>query len=285
MLRKDRINELFKERENGKNKRRSLLLTLGIVTGLCVAFTILGFKTPLPLPEEEGQFVLLGADEFGQDAYEPEPVQPEKETVEPEQREKPETPEQPETPEPEQAEPDPLETGNEDDAPEITKPEDPKPESSPETQPEKEPETEPEKEPEKPKNRFTFDKDKFGKGDKGQDGDQGVKDGEENTLGKSYTYKKTEYGSVGVVGGSGRGFIDMPKINDDSQENADVFVKVTVDRNGKVLEARIDYKKTTTTNPVLIQKALTSAKNAVFAKMSGGPQITEELLKYEYRLE
>lgn len=281
MINKEQIQDLFKDGDDASEKRKSMLLTAIIFTALTIAFTILGFKTPLPLPAEEGQFVLLGMEEEGEPLSQPEPTEevkeekPQEEPV-PEQESEPEpVPEQ----NPETA--DNLETSEEPEAPEVNASEQEQTEAEKEPVETEEPVEEEPKEEEKPKSEI--EDFLYKKSDKPTKGDP---KGTERKIGENVLkYKKTSFGSIGIASGSGRGWVNIPDIDDKSQESADVFIKVTVDKDGQVLEARNDLKRSTTTNPVLIQKAMQSAKKAKFESMNKGPELTEEVLKYEFRLE
>lgn len=277
MIKQDRINELFREKEDAKSKRRALFLTVIIFTALAITFTILGFTTPLPLPDEAGHFVLVGQDETGMPA-EPKPVQ--EPPAQPKPQEKPESEEPVEEIE-DPVEPE-METGGEEEAPEIKPNTEPDPETTePETGPTPDPEVESEEET-KEDNPFLYP---GSSGTKNEKGEEGEEDGKEDGLAKGMSYKKTSFGSASAIGGSGRSLEHIEEIDDNSQENADVYIKVTIDSDGNVIEARADYSKSTTTNNVLIQKALNSAKKSKFNKASDGAEITTDILKYEYRLE
>jgi hypothetical protein len=98
------------------------------------------------------------------------------------------------------------------------------------------------------------------------------------------TFKKTGFGSVGIVEGTGLSLLNMPDIDEKTQENADVFIKIKVDKTGKVLEARNDVARSTTTNLSLINKSIENAKRSTFTRTDTGVMITEAVLEYRYRL-
>lgn len=279
MINQDKITQLFKDDSDSQNRRRSLLITTFIVCAVTVLFTILGFTTELPLPAEEGQFVLIGLEPDGEVMDNPQPVETPPEEVVEETEPVEEVVEPQVEPTPEVAENN-LETSNDADAPEINASETPE-EVTPE------PEVVEPQEPDPVEPQRSTEADALTELLKNaQKKPKGDPKGNSRTIGESVLQfnPETGFGSVGVVSGSGRSWIDMPGVDDKTQENGDVYIKVTVDRDGNVVEARNDLSKSTTTNSVLIQKALASAKGSKFGKLENGPNLTEEILKFEYRL-
>ncbi len=80
--------KLFDDESKKKDKVTASVGTTIIFASLVVLFMILGFKTPLPYPEEEGNYVMLGETDFGSpsnptpQAYEPQPAVQEETQVE-----------------------------------------------------------------------------------------------------------------------------------------------------------------------------------------------------------
>ena len=64
-----------------KNKRKSLLITSIIYAILVILFITTGLTTPLPLPEEQGHFVLVGEENVGGSTIEPQEIVPKVEEV------------------------------------------------------------------------------------------------------------------------------------------------------------------------------------------------------------
>ncbi len=96
----------------------------------------------------------------------------------------------------------------------------------------------------------------------GGHGDAGVSTGSPNSYGTS---------PIGIAGGlQGRQIIVFPPFKDNFNENAKVFVAVTVDGSGNVTSASIVDRGTTTTNPTIRSIALQKAKLLKFNSGSEG---------------
>lgn len=278
LLDKDRISELFSDNEDSQNRRRSLLLTVSIVATLTLLFTIFGFVTPLPLPAEEGSFVLVGYEDGDEDITEPIEEEPLEEIAE-EAEEPKEVEEEVTEPIEEVAETE-METGDEEGAPEIDATE--KPVEKPTEKPEEPVEEEPvEKEEVKPNvTDGLADLLKSKAKPKGED----VKN--ERKIGDvGIGYKKTSFGSVGIFEGTGVDLVNMPDIEEKTQENADVYIIVTVDSDGRVISVKPDLKKTTTTNSSLIKKSEENAKRSTFKRTDKTGLVKVVTLEYKYRLQ
>ena len=274
MLNRDRLSELFKYDDDSQSKRRALFLTTLFISITTVLFTILGMRHPIPLPAEEGQFVLIGFEEDGEIVEDPVPTEEPVEEIVEEKVVPPPT--EPIEAEAEQV----IETSDAEDAPELNAAEEPVETTTPE-----EPIETPEPEPEVKKTEQDMDEiAKLLSG--GNSKAKGDPEGNNREIGEGVIkFKKTGFGSIGIAEGSGRGLIAIPEIDDKTQEKADIFIKVTVDRSGKVVDARNDLKRSTSTNTVLVNKALKAAKATVFQKVNSGPAFTVEILEFNYRLE
>lgn len=286
-----KITDLFDKSQNRKERRKSLLFALFLTSITLMLFTAFGLKYKSPPPSERGSFLVLGP-ELGQPAtaapakgeeieeLEVEETEtPVEETIQDTEPIEPETPTEVETPA--ESNPDP-------EAPKLKEPEkkvEQKPaetEDKPEEKP-KDPESD-----QKPgtddgvdeSDEFNFSKAK-GKSPKTSGSEDGKEEGD-ITDGLSYE-RKTGYGKLSVVG-KGRDFKEIPDIDDKSQENADVFVKVLVNEDGSVFSAQVDYSAgTTTANKDLTKKAIRSAKNIKFKKGDPGSGTITVVIKYEYR--
>lgn len=273
MLNRDRLSELFKYDDDSQSKRRALLLSTLFMSITTILFTIIGMSHPIPLPAEEGQFVLLGFEEEGEIVEDPvlteEPVEEIVEEVVP-------PPVDPVQAEAEQV----IETSDAEDAPELNASEEPVEAAPPET-----PVETPEPEPEVKKTEQDMDElAKLLTG--GNTAAKGNPEGNDREIGEGVIkFKKTGFGSIGIAEGSGRGLVVIPEIDDKTQEKADIFIKVTVDKSGKVVDARNDLKRSTSTTTALVNKSLAAAKATVFQKMESGPAFTVEILEFNYRLE
>ncbi|MBI1184452.1 hypothetical protein GC194_09280 [bacterium] len=283
LLNKDRISELFQDNDDSQNRRKSLLITTFVTAALTVLFTIFGFKTPLPLPAEEGQIVLVGYEDADEVAEKPDlsaskKVESEEITDETELEEPPTETTPVETD---------MATSEEEDAPEMEAPEKPaeattKP--TPVEKPAEKPtETEKPSVPAKSEGEELADElgDLLGSSKEKSKGDPKST----RTIGENaITYQKTSFGSVGIVDGTGLSLVNMPNIDEKTQENADVYIKIKVDRDGHVLEARNDVSRSTTTNLSLINKSIENAKKSTFKRTDLTAMITEAVLEYKYRL-
>ncbi len=105
-----------------------------------------------------------------------------------------------------------------------------------------------------------------GRGNTGTPGNQGVPDGDPNSD------KLTGVSGSGKIGGSlGNRQIKNrpPKIEDDSQKNGSVVLKICVDSDGNVIgNPEFTMKGSTTSDSDLVQKAITNAKKYQFGKGS-----------------
>lgn len=103
-------------------------------------------------------------------------------------------------------------------------------------------------------------------GEKEGEGDQGDVNGDPNSKGTS------------TVGGSGIGFdlggrgkMSFKKPENPTQEDGKVVVEIWVNRDGKVLKAKTGARGSTTTNPILQQKAKEAALKAKFKRDENAP--------------
>jgi membrane protein involved in colicin uptake len=96
-----------------------------------------------------------------------------------------------------------------------------------------------------------------GEGDDNRPGDKGQPDGD--------PYATSYYGSPGSGSGtggyglSGRSLVSKGKVQQDCNEEGRVVVKITVDRNGKVIDATPGVKGTTNNDPCLLEPARKTA--------------------------
>lgn len=274
LLDKDRISELFKDNEDSQNKRRSLVITSTIVASLTLLFTIFGFITPLPLPAEEGSFVLVGYEDGEEEITEPvdEPQEEVEEETEEPQEEQPE-------PVNEEVSENEMETSDEPDAPEVEAAEEPAEQPNETETPVEEP-VEPAEEPD---NTLNNDLAKLLKSKPKPKGEETEVEREIGEVG--FNYKNTSFGSVGVEAGSGVDLVNMPDIEEKTQENADVYIIVTIDASGRVISVKPDLKKTTTTNSSLIKKSEENAKRSTFKRTDKAGLVKTVVLEYKYRLQ
>jgi len=119
-------------------------------------------------------------------------------------------------------------------------------------------------------------------GNTNQPGDQGMENGDANsnnysgdggngTGGKSYKLK-------------GRKAKSLPKPVYNNSEEADVVVKIWVDRNGKVVNTAIQTMGTNTSNSTLHRLSMESAKKAVFDSNPNAPEVQTGTITYKFTL-
>ena len=236
--------------EEGKNKRKGLIISIVLHTILLIIFAFYGMTYLDPPPEDQSAIPInFGDTDFGMmtDNTNP-PSETESEPVE------------------ESVEPDPVEaveediaTQNNDDAPSID-----------EKKEKKEEIVEPvEKEPERKPNRALNLADRMKKNDQqgggdgttDQAGDQGAQNGDPNS--KNYDgIGGNGTGSSFNLSGRSRKFI--PKIKDDSQDEGTVVVDIIVDKFGKVVRATAGARGSNTTSAILYKKAREAALNTKF---------------------
>ncbi len=100
-----------------------------------------------------------------------------------------------------------------------------------------------------------------GKGNNNNTGNQGDPNGDPN----SSALDELATGSGRIGGGlSNRGVLFEPKINDNSQKTGKVVIKVCVDKNGKISEAKFTQRGSTTTDNYLVGVATKAAKQYQF---------------------
>ncbi len=105
-----------------------------------------------------------------------------------------------------------------------------------------------------------------GQGDTKGSGDQGDPDGNKNTNGNS-----SSGNSIGYSLGNGRGKVSFKKPENPTQEDGKVVVEIWVNRDGKVIKAKTGARGSTTTNPILQQKAKEAALKAKFKSDVNAP--------------
>lgn len=101
-----------------------------------------------------------------------------------------------------------------------------------------------------------------GKGNTGKPGNQGDPGGDPNAS----NLEGISTGVGKVSGGlGGRGIVASPKVNDNSQDNGTVVVRVCVNANGSVSEANFTQRGSTATSQRLINLAVANAKTWKFS--------------------
>ena len=242
-----------------KNRGIAIAGTILVHALVVLVLFLMAFKTPLPLPGEEGVEVDLGMMNQGMGN-----IQPEKPAI-------------PQAAQPQQQQSkskEDLATQNDEEAPAIEKPKTPKPK--------------PEKPAEEPKptvnQRALFkgnDTPQAGgsEGITGQPGDQGKPNGLAGI--KQYDGQGGKGNGTGYDLG-GRGAKSLHHPNDDFSEEGIIVVDIWVNRQGQVTRAEVATKGTTLINNDMRQKAKQAAMRSSFAADPDAPEEQHGTITYTF---
>ena len=112
-------------------------------------------------------------------------------------------------------------------------------------------------------------------------GNQGKTTGDPN----SDNYDGTGLGNKGIAYDlKGRSSLSIPKPHYNLQESGKVVVEITVDKNGKVVNARPGMPGSTTSNSTLFEAARKAAMKAKFNADSDAPAYQQGTITYHFRL-
>ncbi|MET3877502.1 hypothetical protein [Chitinophaga sp. OAE865] len=282
------------EEKNGKKNIQALGITVGVHALLLVALVFTGFSAPPPLPDQDlGMEVNLGTSDDGMGDEQPlNPNPPSAAAPEPAAAESPAAT-APANTEPQQD----IATQDEEEAPEIKKPEKPveKPKEIPKklepkpVKPTKKPvETPPAPKPPTPKPKAVFS---GGTGNSANSGNSA--NGSNNATGEGNTGKPGDRGQLGgnpngggYTGGglgggrsdfhlNGRSLIGRPQVTYDGTETGYVAINIKVDQKGNVTSATFSMKGSTISNPRLIEIAKKAASSGQL-KYNANPDAPEE---------
>lgn len=282
------------EEKNGKKNIQALGVTIGVHALLLVAFLFAGFSAPPPLPDQDlGMEVNLGTSDDGmgdEQPLNPNPPSAAAPTPAPAESEAPAA--EKVTSEP----PQDIATQDDEEAPEIKKPEKPvvKPKELPKklepkpVKPAKKPvENPPAPTPPAPKPKAVYSggthtgansgngaqgsNNSTGEGNTGRPGDRGQINGDPNAKG---------YTGGGLGGGrsdfrlNGRNLISRPTVTYDGTESGYIAINIKVDQKGNVIAATFSMKGSTLSNPQLIDIAKKAAQNGQL-KYNANPDAPE----------
>jgi len=304
----NKIKEIFKD----KDRRRGAIATTIVHLLLVVALIFLALRTPLPLPGEEGVEVNFGYDDQGMGDVQSETPAPIKQPTPPPPQQKQEVKE------PEPVKEDKIITQDVEEAPKIEedKPEIKKePEKKPEEKIEEKKQPEPEKEiieektTDKPVDSTLITENKEevdqpveepkpvvneralykGSSKTSKDGtNQGIKPGI-GDMGKPQGYKESDkYDGRGGKGNGpsyglgGRGSVLLDEPPSDFNEVGEVKVTIIVNRDGIVIDARIDYSGTNILDQKQRQQAIDAALNSKFEKDPNAPERDRGWITYKF---
>ena len=237
--------------DNKEKKDRGIAIagTIAVHALIVLVLFLMAFRTPLPLPGEEGVEVDLGMMDQGMGN-----IQPEKPAIpmaaQPQQQ-------------PSQSKEE-IVTQNDDEAPSLEKPKNTKPKQE-----------KPAEEPKPTVNQRALFKGSNNpqaggsEGITGQPGDQGKPNGLAGV--RQYEGNGGKGNGTGYDLG-GRGAKSLHRPNDDFSEEGIVVVDIWVDRQGKVTRAEVATKGTTVINNDMRQKAVQAALRSTFAADSNAPE-------------
>ena len=247
---------------NDKEKKDKGIAIAGTILFHALAVLILflmAFRTPLPLPGEEGVEVDLGMMDQGMGNIQPEKpaipmaAQPQQQTNKNEED---------------------IVTQNDDEAPAIEKPKNTKPKQE-----------KPAEEPKPTVNQRALFKGNNNpqsggsEGITGQPGDQGNPNGLAGI--KKYDGQGGKGNGTGYDLG-GRGAKSLHRPNDDFSEEGIVVVDIWVNRQGKVTRAEVATKGTTVINSDMRQKATQAALRSSFAADPNAPEEQHGTITYTF---
>ena len=248
---------------NSNEKKDRSIAAVGtvIVHALIVlVLFLMAFRTPLPLPGEEGVEVDLGMMDQGMGN-----IQPEKPAI-------------PMAAQPQQQQnksKEDLVTQNDDEAPAIEKPKNTKPKQ----------ETKPVEEPKPTVNQKALFKGSNNpqaggsEGITGQPGDQGKPNGLAGI--KKYDGNGGKGNGTGYDLG-GRGAKSLHRPDDDFSEEGRIVVDIWVNRDGQVVRAEVATKGTDIINNAMRQKAIQAAKRSTFASDPDAPEEQHGTITYTF---
>ena len=248
--------------DNKEKKDRGIAIVGTIVVHALVVLVLflMAFRTPLPLPGEEGVEVDLGMMDQGMGN-----IQPEKPAI-------------PMAAQPQQQQnksKEDIVTQNDDEAPAIEKPKNTKPKQ----------ETKPVEEPKPTVNQKALFKGSNNpqaggsEGITGQPGDQGKPNGLAGI--KKYDGNGGKGNGTGYDLG-GRGAKSLHRPDDDFSEEGKIVVDIWVNRNGQVVRAEVATKGTDIINNAMRQKAIQAAKRSTFASDPDAPEEQHGTITYTF---
>lgn len=246
---------------SNEKKDRGIAVTGTILVHALIVLILflMAFRTPLPLPGEEGVEVDLGMMDQGMGNIQPEkPAIPQ--AAQPQQQ-------------PNQTKED-IVTQNDEEAPAIEKPKNTKPKQE-----------KPAEEPKPTVNQRALFKgnnnpqEGGSEGITGQPGDQGNPNGLAGI--KKYDCQGGKGNGTGYDLG-GRGAKSLHRPNDDFSEEGIVVVDIWVNRQGKVTRAEVATKGTTVINSDMRQKAIQAALRSSFAADSNAPEEQHGTITYTF---
>ena len=243
-----------------KDKGIAIAGTIVVHALVLLVLFLMAFRTPLPLPGEEGVEVDLGMMDQGMGN-----IQPEKPAIpmaaQPQQQQNKSNED--------------IVTQHDDEAPAIEKPKNTKPKQ----------ETKPVEEPKPTVNQKALFKGSNNpqaggsEGITGQPGDQGKPNGLAGI--KKYDGNGGKGNGTGYDLG-GRGAKSLHRPDDDFSEEGRIVVDIWVNRDGQVVRAEVATKGTDIINNAMRQKAIQAAKRSTFASDPDAPEEQHGTITYTF---
>lgn len=292
----------MQEQDNQKSIK-ALGVTIGVHALLLVALMFAGFSAPPPLPDQDlGMEVNLGTSDEGMGDEQPLNPNPPSSAAP-----NASAPQNQPTPTQDNATAQDIATQDEEDAPEITKPEKPveKPKEIPknlEPKPAKTTKRRSENPPApvppapKPKavytggtansansgNNANGSNNATGEGNTGRPGDRGQINGDPNASG---------YTGGGLGGGRsdfrlhGRSLVSRPQPTYDGDETGYIAINIKVDRQGNVIEASHSLRGSTLNNARLIEIAKRAARQIKYNASPDAPEVQFGTIRFYFRVQ
>ena len=248
------------ENKEKKDKGIAIVGTIVVHALAVLVLFLMAFKTPLPLPGEEGVEVDLGMMDQGMGN-----IQPEKPAI-------------PMAAQPQQEESkkeEDIVTQNDEEAPAIEKPKTTKPKQ----------ETKPTEQPKPTVNQKALFKGSNNpqaggsEGITGQPGDQGKPNGLAGV--RQYDGNGGKGNGTGYDLG-GRGAKSLHRPDDDFSEEGKIVVDIWVNRAGQVVRAEVATKGTDIINNAMRQKAIQAAKRSTFTADPNAPEEQHGTITYTF---
>lgn len=296
---------MAKNENNADKNIKAVGVTLAVHALVLLVLVLTGFSAPPPLPNQDlGMEVNLGTSDDGmgnEQPLNPNPPNSGEASASAPQNEP--------VPSQDASTQEDIATQNDEEAPEITKPEKPveKPRETPPKNLEPKPEKTTTKKPSdnppapvppapKPKAVFTGaapskgasgnnaneTNASTGEGNTGKPGDRGQINGDPNATG---------YSGGGLGGGrsdfrlSGRSLLSKPSLTYDGNESGYVAINIKVGRDGNVIDAQHSLKGSTLNNPRLIEIAKKAAMQLKYNNSTDAPEVQFALIRFYFKVQ